>query len=157
MRPVFVAVLCVISAAIGAGINHYWDNLPWFAGADKDGLRSFTGASAPEAKSTTANPSGGGSVEVRAARKSVCITSLFSPCYCYSSRIHRTNFSRFCRILIRFRGLLISSFALHAGARALPGPDGRLAQKRPHGLLRASCPYRYEHGYWPGARPGRCS
>jgi hypothetical protein len=64
MRPVFVAVLCFISAAIGAGINHYWDNLPWFAGTDKVGLRSSIGPNAPEAKPATANPSGGGRDEV---------------------------------------------------------------------------------------------
>ena len=57
-------VLCGVSAAVGAGIDRYWDNLPWFAGTDRDGLPSFTGTNAPEAKPTTANPSGGGSVEV---------------------------------------------------------------------------------------------
>jgi hypothetical protein len=64
MRPVFVAVLCVISAAVGAGIDHYWDNLPWFAGTDIGRLPSSTGTNAPEAKPTTANPSGGGRDEV---------------------------------------------------------------------------------------------
>jgi len=64
MRPVFVAVLCVISAAIGAGINHYWDNLHWFAGTDGGNLPSFTGTNPPEAKPTTANPSGGGRDEI---------------------------------------------------------------------------------------------
>ena len=31
MRTIFVAVLCIMSAALGAGIDHYWGRLPWLA------------------------------------------------------------------------------------------------------------------------------
>jgi hypothetical protein len=58
MRPISVVVLCGISAAVGAGIDHYvagldWSKLPLFARSD-----------APEIKPNTANHSGGGGVEV---------------------------------------------------------------------------------------------
>jgi hypothetical protein len=65
MRPLSVIVLCVISAGIGAGIDHYWDRLPPIAGMYWNKLRSFAGSSnAPEIEQKTANPSGGGSIEV---------------------------------------------------------------------------------------------
>jgi hypothetical protein len=54
MRPISVVVLCVISAAVGGGIDHYWTK-----------LRSFAGSSnAPGIEQKTATPSGGGAVEV---------------------------------------------------------------------------------------------
>jgi hypothetical protein len=52
MRPISVVVLCVISAAVGAGIDHYWGK-----------LRSIAGSS-PPTDQKTASPSGAGKVEV---------------------------------------------------------------------------------------------
>ena len=53
MRPVVVIALCVISAAVGAGIDHYWNKLAWFGGSN-----------APAIEQTKVNPSGGGAAEV---------------------------------------------------------------------------------------------
>jgi hypothetical protein len=64
MRPLSVIVLCGVSAAVGAGIDHYWSELSSFTGLDWSKLSSFTRANAPETKPTTADPSGGGGVEV---------------------------------------------------------------------------------------------
>ncbi len=65
MRPISVIVLCGISAGVGAGIDHYWDKLPYIGEMNWNKLRSFAGSSnAPEIERTTANPPGGGKVEV---------------------------------------------------------------------------------------------
>jgi hypothetical protein len=64
VRPLFVIVLCGISAAVGAGIDHYWSELSSFIGLDWSKLSSVTRPNAPETKPTTANPSGGGRDEV---------------------------------------------------------------------------------------------
>jgi hypothetical protein len=53
MRPVSVIILCVISAAVGAGIDHYWGK-----------LSSFAGFNAPRIEQKTAAPSDRGGVEV---------------------------------------------------------------------------------------------
>jgi hypothetical protein len=53
MRAISVVVLCGISAAVGAGIDHYWRK-----------LRSFAGSNAPQTDQTTASRSGTGKVEV---------------------------------------------------------------------------------------------
>jgi hypothetical protein len=31
MRAISVLALCIVSTAVGAGIDHYWDKLPWVA------------------------------------------------------------------------------------------------------------------------------
>jgi hypothetical protein len=59
MRLISVAVLCVISAAVGAGLDHYWDNLPSFAGNSWSKIRSFAGSNEPRLEQKTASPSGG--------------------------------------------------------------------------------------------------
>ena len=64
MRSIPVAVLCVISAAVGAGVDHYWHNLPSFAEPYWSKIRSFAGSNAPQLGQKTAGPSGAGKVEV---------------------------------------------------------------------------------------------
>jgi hypothetical protein len=64
MRPISVIVLCVISAAVGAGIDHYWEKLPADAGLYWNKVRSLAGSNVPQTGQKTASPSGVGSVEV---------------------------------------------------------------------------------------------
>jgi hypothetical protein len=59
MRFISVAVLCAISAAVGAGIDHYWDKLPSSAESYWSKIRSFAGSNAPQPEQKTASPSGG--------------------------------------------------------------------------------------------------
>jgi|SRR6516164_3737278 hypothetical protein len=63
MRFISVAVLCVISAAAGAGVDHYWDQLPSSAERYWTKIRSLTGSNA-QIGQQTASPSGAGKVEV---------------------------------------------------------------------------------------------
>ena len=63
MRPLSVIVLCGISVAVGAGIDHYWEKVPSFAGVYWSKLPSFARSNAPTIEQTS-NPSGGGGVEV---------------------------------------------------------------------------------------------
>jgi hypothetical protein len=53
MRPIFVTVFCIVSAAVGAGIDHYRGGLPWLA-------RSH----AAQTEQQTMNPPSLGKVEV---------------------------------------------------------------------------------------------
>jgi hypothetical protein len=63
MRPISVVVLCGISAAVGAGIDHYWEQLSPLTGLS-DRLPSFLRSSAPQTDQTTASPTGAGKIEV---------------------------------------------------------------------------------------------
>jgi hypothetical protein len=63
MRLIFVMILCIISAAIGAGIDHYWAKLPSGTEAYWTKIRSLAGVNAPQIEHTT-SPSGLGKVEV---------------------------------------------------------------------------------------------
>ena len=45
-------VLCIVSAGVGAGIDHYWNDLTSFAAADGGKPRPDT----PESRSTAASP-----------------------------------------------------------------------------------------------------
>jgi hypothetical protein len=44
MRPILVITLCLVSAAVGAGIDHYWNDLSSLAGLDwgKSSARPWT-------------------------------------------------------------------------------------------------------------------
>ena|SRR5205085_9547194 len=65
MRPISVIALCVISAAAGAGVEHYWDKLPSFAELDWNKLPSFAGKpNSAQTERKTGNPSGASGVEV---------------------------------------------------------------------------------------------
>jgi hypothetical protein len=64
MRPISVIVLCGISVAVGAGIDHYWEQLSPLAGPYWSKMRSLAGSNAPQTDPTTASPSGAGKVEV---------------------------------------------------------------------------------------------
>jgi hypothetical protein len=64
MRPVSVVILCSISAAVGGGLDHYWDQLPSAAEPYLTKIRSFAGGNAPQVEQQTTNPSGLGKVEV---------------------------------------------------------------------------------------------
>src|SRR5215210_7518469 len=64
MRATSVVVLCAISAAVGAGVDHYWDKLPSLEETYWSKLRSFTTSNAPGTEQATANPSAEGKVEV---------------------------------------------------------------------------------------------
>jgi hypothetical protein len=55
-----VIALCIISAALGAGIDHYWNDLTSFAAADGGKPQPV----APESRSTTASPATAGRNEV---------------------------------------------------------------------------------------------
>ncbi len=63
MRPISVIVLCGISVAVGAGIDHYWEQLSPLAGPYWSKMRSLAGSNAPQTDQTTASPSGTGKVE----------------------------------------------------------------------------------------------
>jgi hypothetical protein len=52
VRPVLVIVLCIVSAALGAGIDHYWNDLTSLAAGDGGKPRPV----APESRSTAAIP-----------------------------------------------------------------------------------------------------
>ena len=64
MRPVAVVLLCVTSAAVGAGIDHYWKDLSSLAGLDRGKPTSSPQPKASEAKTGTPNPSAAGKDEV---------------------------------------------------------------------------------------------
>ena len=57
MRPVAVVLLCVTSAAVGAGIDHYWKDLSSLAGLDRGKPASSPQPKASEAKTSAPNPS----------------------------------------------------------------------------------------------------
>jgi hypothetical protein len=62
MRPILVITLCLVSAAVGAGIDHYWNDLSSLAGLDWG--KSSARPKASEAKPSTANSSVAGKDEV---------------------------------------------------------------------------------------------
>jgi hypothetical protein len=64
MRFTSVVVLCGISAAVGAGIDHYWEQLSPLAGSYWSKMRSLAGSNALQTDQTTASRSGAGKVEV---------------------------------------------------------------------------------------------
>jgi|ERR1700730_2890951 hypothetical protein len=63
MRSTVVVVLCVISAAAGAGIDHYWDRLPSLEGLWEK-LPSLARSNTTEPEQTTAKHSGVSDIEV---------------------------------------------------------------------------------------------
>ena len=64
MRPRSVVLLCIISAAVGAGIDHYWDQLSPLAESYWTKIQSFTQSNAPQTEQQTPSPSGLSNVEV---------------------------------------------------------------------------------------------
>src|SRR6516162_3153274 len=64
MRAISVVALCIVSAAVGAGIDHYWNDLSSLAGLDWGKPTSSPRPKASEAKRSTANPSAAGWGEV---------------------------------------------------------------------------------------------
>lgn len=56
--------MCLISAAVGAGIDHYWDELPSIAELYWTKTRSLAGFNVRQTEQKTTNPSAMGSVEV---------------------------------------------------------------------------------------------
>ena len=64
MRSLSVMVLCIISAAVGAGINHYWDQLSPLVEPYWTKIQSFTQSNAPQTEQQTTSPSDLGKVEV---------------------------------------------------------------------------------------------
>src|SRR6516162_374327 len=64
MRALSVVALCIVSAAVGAGIDHYWNDLSSLAGLDWGKPASSRRANASETKPTTAAPSAAGKDEV---------------------------------------------------------------------------------------------
>jgi hypothetical protein len=64
MRAIFVVALCAVSAAVGAGIDHYWNDLSSLAGLDWGKPTSSPRPKASEAKPTRAAPSAAGKDEV---------------------------------------------------------------------------------------------
>ena len=63
MRPLPVIALCIVSAAVGAGIDHYRNDLSSLAGLDW-GKPTSSPSNASEAKPSTAYPSVAGKGEV---------------------------------------------------------------------------------------------
>jgi hypothetical protein len=63
MRSVVVVILCGISAAVGAGLDHYWGTLPSFEDLWKE-LPSLARSDAQEPQEITAKPSDVNGVEV---------------------------------------------------------------------------------------------
>jgi hypothetical protein len=53
MRPIAVVVLCIVSAAAGAAVDHYWNKIP-----------AFGGSNAPANEPSKVNPPPGGAAEV---------------------------------------------------------------------------------------------
>ena len=64
MRAISVLSLCIVSAAVGAGIDHYWNDLSSLAGLDWGKPTSSPRPKASEAKTSTPNPSITGKYEV---------------------------------------------------------------------------------------------
>jgi hypothetical protein len=64
MRAVSVVVLCIVSAAVGAGIDHYWNDLSSLAGLDWGKPASLPRPDGSEAKTSTPKPSRAGKDEV---------------------------------------------------------------------------------------------
>ena len=64
MRAISIVALCIVSAAVGAGIDHYWNDLSSLAGLDWGKPASSRRANASETKPTTAAPSAAGKDEV---------------------------------------------------------------------------------------------
>jgi hypothetical protein len=52
MRAMSVVALCIVSAAVGAGVDHYWDNLSSLAALDWGKPIASQRANASEAKPT---------------------------------------------------------------------------------------------------------
>jgi hypothetical protein len=68
MRPIAALVLCIVSAAIGAGVDHYWNDLSSLAGLDWGKPTSSSPPNVLKAKPITANPSAWGNDEVLGER-----------------------------------------------------------------------------------------
>jgi hypothetical protein len=68
MRAMSVVALCIVSAAIGAGIDHYWNELSSFAGVDWGKSTSSSRSNAPDTSPTTTNSSAWGKDEVLSDR-----------------------------------------------------------------------------------------
>jgi hypothetical protein len=64
MRAMSVVALCIVSAAVGVGVDHYWNDLSSLTGLDWGKPSSSQRANASEAKPTPANPSAAGRDEV---------------------------------------------------------------------------------------------
>ena len=64
MRPRSVVLLCIISAAVGAGIDHYWDQLSPLVEPYWTKIRSFAGVNPPPTDQKPISPSGLSNVEV---------------------------------------------------------------------------------------------
>ena len=64
MRTISVLSLCIVSAAVGAGIDHYWNDLSSLAGLDWGKPTSSPRPKASEAKPNTANSSAAGKNEI---------------------------------------------------------------------------------------------
>jgi hypothetical protein len=64
MRAISVVALCIVSAAVGAGIDHYWNDLSSLAGLDWAKRASSPRSNASETKPTTADPWAAGRGEV---------------------------------------------------------------------------------------------
>ena len=64
MRAISVVALCIVSAAVGAGIDHYWNQLSSLGGLDWGKPISSLRPKTSEAKPTTAAPSAAGQDEV---------------------------------------------------------------------------------------------
>ena len=64
MRTISVLSLCIVSAAVGAGIDHYWNDLSSLAGLDWGKPTSSPRSKASEAKTSAPNPSIAGKDEV---------------------------------------------------------------------------------------------
>ena len=69
MRPRSVVLLCIISAAVGAGIDHYWDQLSPLVEPYWTKIRSFAGVNPPPTDQKPISPSGLSNVEVLGNRK----------------------------------------------------------------------------------------
>jgi len=64
MRAISILFLCLISAALGAAVDHYWNELPSVAEGYWTKIRSLAGSPPPQIDSRTAKQSGAGQVEV---------------------------------------------------------------------------------------------
>jgi hypothetical protein len=64
MRAMSIFALCIVSAAAGAGIDHYWNDLSSLAGLDWRKPASLLRPNVSQAKPNAANPSAAGRDEV---------------------------------------------------------------------------------------------
>jgi hypothetical protein len=60
MRAVSILSLCLVSAAVGAAVDHNWNELPGYWTR----IRSFAGSPSPQSDTAAAKQSGAGQVEV---------------------------------------------------------------------------------------------